>query len=339
MSALLLPFALRTVDGQFVSPEEVIRGLACNCVCPGCGHPVQARHGTERVWHFAHAKASDCAGAYEKSVHEAAKQMLRDRKELLLPAVAVTVASVDAFSRLLQEQKTVLPPQLVSFESCLPGQQIGNVAPDLVGVLHGRRLLIEVTVFHRLMPDKAQRLKQTGLAVLELDLSELKTTQATRAKLEEALFEHTHNRRWVHHPAQAQVERELTAKLQHRLEAANSEWEAQEKKAQAAREAHRIRQAQHEAQIADRSKYLAPSTTAIWRAGFPPEERWAPARAAFAARHQIPSEKVQAVMGTITKRSELARTTPEALAIEWAQQFSVTPEDIRRYFDEAGYEL
>lgn len=178
MSALLLPFALRAADGQFVSPEEVIRGLACNCVCPGCGHPVQARHGTERVWHFAHAKASDCVGAYEKSVHEAAKQLLRDRKALLLPAVAVTVAAVDAFSRLLQEHETVLPPQRISFESCLPGQQIGGVAPDLVGLLRGRRLLIEVTVFHRLMPDKAQRLKQTGLAVLELDLSETTSSRA-----------------------------------------------------------------------------------------------------------------------------------------------------------------
>jgi competence CoiA-like predicted nuclease len=62
-AALLLPFAKRLSDEQFVSPDEVPRGQACNCVCSGCEHPVIAKQGTEKAWHFAHMKASDCANA------------------------------------------------------------------------------------------------------------------------------------------------------------------------------------------------------------------------------------------------------------------------------------
>jgi len=46
MSALLLPFATRVMDSHLVSPDEVPRGAACNCLCPGCDRPVIARQGS-----------------------------------------------------------------------------------------------------------------------------------------------------------------------------------------------------------------------------------------------------------------------------------------------------
>lgn len=335
MSDLLLPFALRTADGQFVSPEEVRRGLACNCVCPGCAHPVQAKQGTERVWHFAHAKASECAGAYEKSVHETAKQMLRDRKELLLPTLAVTVQTLDAFHRLQRETETIFEAKHVTLEACKAGQVIKDVSPDLVGMLRGRQLLIEVTVFHRLMPDKRERLEKTGLAVLEIDLSEFKTKQATRADLEAALFVREDNRRWVSHPAQSAVEERLMESLRKRLAAAEAEWSEQEKKAQAERAALR---AQLEALRVQPAQRQAPVSQGLyWRAGFPAEETWSPAREAFCERHGISRQRVDAVFGSITKRGELARTTPEELADTWAEQLGVPTKEIFRYFAEGGY--
>lgn len=203
--AHLLPFAQRRDGGQLVGPEEVPRGLACNCVCPACGHPVVAKHGTEKAWHFAHAKASDCAHAYEKSVHELAKQMVREQKRLRLPALTVCVAGRNLLGLPITVEKQVFASHLVALDSCVAGHAKGDVTPDLIGERNGREVLVELTVFHRLMPEKKERLLKTGLAVMEIDLGLFKGVQATRALLEHELFENEANRRWIYHPRQHEV--------------------------------------------------------------------------------------------------------------------------------------
>lgn len=47
-----IPFGLR--DGRMVEVSEVESGLACRCVCPSCGQPLQARKGPIRTHYFAH---------------------------------------------------------------------------------------------------------------------------------------------------------------------------------------------------------------------------------------------------------------------------------------------
>ena len=60
--------------------EEVVRGMGCECVCPDprCGHPLVARQGDVKVWHFAHAsdrRGLPCSGG-ESGLHKYAKQVL-----------------------------------------------------------------------------------------------------------------------------------------------------------------------------------------------------------------------------------------------------------------------
>lgn len=298
---------------------------------------MKARQGTERTWHFAHAKASDCAGAYEKSVHEAAKQMLRDRKQLRLPALSVTVQAYDAFHRLQQESETLFEAKHITFDTCKTGQVIADVSPDLVGTLRDRQLLIELTVFHRLMPEKADRLKKTGLAVLELDLSQFKTEQATRERLEAALFAREDNRHWVCHPAVSAAEERLQESLRQRLATVEAEWSEQKKKAQTERAAHQERLKAFRRLPGPHHSPVSLGLT--WRAGFPAEGIWAPAREAFCQRHGLSTTHVQEVFGTVTRRSDLARTTPDQLAKEWGHKLRVGPDAILRYFAEAGYTI
>ena len=201
----LLPFARRRAGGQLVGPEEVPRGLACNCVCPACGHPVVAKQGTEKAWHFAHAKASDCAHAYEKSVHELAKQLVREQKRLRLPAFTVRVVGHNMVGLPITAEKLVFESHLVALDSCVAGHAKGDVTPDLIGERNGREILVEVTVFHRVMPEKRERLLKTGLAVMEIDLGLFQGIQATRALLEHELFENEVNRHWIYHPRQGEV--------------------------------------------------------------------------------------------------------------------------------------
>lgn len=50
------PFGLR--NGKHITVNDLRedeRGLACNCVCPLCKDPFEARLGTVRIHHFAHS--------------------------------------------------------------------------------------------------------------------------------------------------------------------------------------------------------------------------------------------------------------------------------------------
>ena len=345
--ALLLPFAKRLSDGVLVTPEEVPRGLACKCICPGCETPVQARQGTEKVWHFAHAKAESCVGAYEISVHELAKQLIREYKELLLPALEVVVSTRGDRGEILIEQEVVFEGKSVRLDYCKVGRRLDEFTPDLCGSRKGRQILVEVTVFHRLMPEKRQRLIDTGLASFEIDLSIFKTQQASRALVEEAVFRNPANRRWIYHPRTTDVEAALRGRLEERLEELRIAWEQSEvkRKAQEAewlksREALASRgnviPNQSRIHSTIRETASQPVSEIGWKASFPAPERWQPARKAFCVRLELPEPQVDDVMSSMTKRSHLAVTNPVELSRQWSDALGVSAVEIVRYFREAG---
>lgn len=346
--ALLLPFAKRLSDGLLVTPEEVPRGLACKCICPGCENPVQARQGTEKVWHFAHTKAEACAGAYEISVHELAKQLIRERKELLLPALQVVVSARGDRGEILIEQEVVFESQFVHLDDCKVGRRLDEITPDLCGSRKGRQILVEVTVFHRLMPEKRQRLIDTGLASFEIDLSIFKTQQASRALVEEAVFKKAANRRWIYHPRMTDVEADLSGRLEKRMEESRIAWELSEVKRKAKeaewsknREALAPRRDiipnQFKMHSTIRESALRPVGEIGWKASFPAPERWQPARKAFCTRPELSETRVGAVMNNMTKRSHLATTNPVELSKQWSEALGVSTVEIVRYFREAGH--
>ena len=355
-AALLLPFAKRLPDKQFVSPDEVPRGQACNCVCPGCEHPVVAKQGTEKAWHFAHASASDCTNAYEKSVHELAKQLLRERKLLLVPAFTVAQSAYDAFGTPISAEELVFDSKLVSLDTCVAGKIVGEVAPDLVGALGDREILIEITVFHRLMPDKRERLLQAGIAVIEIDLGVFKNIQASRELLEQELFDNAQNRRWIYHPRQVEVASRLMAQLQARIDESKVKFEAYQKLKTELEAKEAQRKTELMAKLAaqasavrelDAANWVPPTDRGRpvsdenleWRASFPGQDRWAPVREAFCIRFSLDQSHVDKVMAAYSKRSHLATTSPQKLAAEWALDLGVSPADICQYFREAGYTL
>ena len=348
-TALLLPFAKRLSDGMLVTPEEVPRGLACNCICPGCEHPVQARQGTEKVWHFAHARAEACDGAYRISVHELAKQLIRERKELLLPALKVVVSVRGAGGENFVEQEVVFESKHVRLDDCKAGRRLDEITPDISGSRKGRQILVEVTVFHRLMPEKRQLLIDTGLPSFEIDLSIFKTQQASRELVEDAIFRQPGNRRWIYHPKMTEVEATLRARLGPLLQESRAAWEQLEakRKAQEA-EWEKKREAlaaAHENTLPTpfrpysviHEPVLRPVSELEWRASFPSPELWQPARKDFCARLGLPESQVDAVMSTMTRRSHLATTNPVKLSREWSEALGVPEAEIFQYFREAGY--
>ena len=74
----LVPFGI-DAGGVLRTAYEVPRGLACECVCPGCGAVLLSRQGQHVVWHFAHAAGSAGASPHcgETAIHKAGKDVLK----------------------------------------------------------------------------------------------------------------------------------------------------------------------------------------------------------------------------------------------------------------------
>ena len=71
--------------GSVVHISEVERGLACACVCPGCGKPMLAKHGDEMGHHFAHVDGDECKNGYVNSLYYALKRALDNLGYIVLP--------------------------------------------------------------------------------------------------------------------------------------------------------------------------------------------------------------------------------------------------------------
>jgi hypothetical protein len=212
-----IPFAVNRV-GRLVTAGEVERGRKCDCTCPECGEPVVACQGQVKQAYFSHARGTECAKAYESSLHQAVKWLLDQRKALLLPDCFVRMhtrfmpdlfgysdadwreayAKPEHYDREHPETGVGhIPGRLVHFDEVRTEQNEGNVRPDVVGYVQNSPLFIEVAVTHFVDLDKERKLRARGVSVLELDFSDHAKSAWTWEELEKRLFEQTQGKTWL----------------------------------------------------------------------------------------------------------------------------------------------
>lgn len=85
------PFGMR--DNQIIMIEDLPKsqnGLRCNCVCPACKEPFEARMGDIRRHHFAHSgQGCDIVNAYMKGLYMILNEYLNSKNPMYLPPVIV----------------------------------------------------------------------------------------------------------------------------------------------------------------------------------------------------------------------------------------------------------
>ena len=168
-------------DGRCVGIEDVPSGLACNCVCAGCLRPLIARKGSIRAHHFAHRPGTDCETAGETTLHRAAKQLLAEKRRLWLPEFKGSTARwlTKSMSRTpmwapFQDwvNGTIYDAYLAVADTVNVESTFGEMRPDVVVVMDdGRELLVEIRVTHAVDQEKRRRIRSTGRACVEIDLS------------------------------------------------------------------------------------------------------------------------------------------------------------------------
>lgn len=223
---LRVPFGLK--QGRMVAPEEVDRGRACGCTCPGCGTSLIAKKGEEVVWHFSHDGAA-CESGAETAIHLMAKQILAEERRVALPAVIVSMSATDAYGREQTLRKLLAPAVAAQYENVVLEVTRGGRRPDAVGSGGNTSVehRIEVFVRHAVDEAKARELEDEECACFEICLNDLKGVLSKDA-LRTAVINSSERIKWISYPGQLQAKAELSRQLEVLLNDARQRKEAED---------------------------------------------------------------------------------------------------------------
>ena len=169
MAETLMYFA-RGANGSVVDVTQVLRGLACGCLCMGCNAPLLAKQGKVNAWHFGHASGASRRACAETALHLAGKELLHELAEIRVPPVFYAMTELDVLKR--EHIQTVeAAASSFNFSSCSLEHTTGTRRLDaLLSSSEGHSLGIEILVTHKVDDQKAVDLLSLNAPVLEIDL-------------------------------------------------------------------------------------------------------------------------------------------------------------------------
>ncbi|NPU12062.1 hypothetical protein HL666_14920 [Bradyrhizobium sp. 83002] len=202
-------FVAEAADGRLLHIDEVVSGLGCHCVCPGCGRPMVAKKGDVQAHHFAHhtqTNGTSCISAGETALHKFAKSILNDRLEITLPAQVVEQQ---------RNREVVVRAAKRAFDRAILETKDGQIIPDVVLVLRDRRLIVEFKVTHPCEAEKIARIRAMDVGAIEIDLSQYRDHNL-REIGDKILYDAP--RKWLHNPREREARARLEARALRRAE-------------------------------------------------------------------------------------------------------------------------
>ena len=203
-----LEYGLRGDKVIFVSElTDLERGKACNCICPVCRKQLVAKLGPHNQWHFAHDGAEcNLVAAQQTALHMLAKEIIESSKKLRFPGIYI---KKDDYYNDIEDIRVQakIPPSIeyrkASVVNCDSGsleKKISSIVPDIMVTAKGRKCLIEVAVTHFVDEEKEQKIKEIGLPLFEIDLSNLYNSEFSREELAKEVLFNPSNRTWIFNP-------------------------------------------------------------------------------------------------------------------------------------------
>lgn len=212
LTSVRTPFGL--LNGRIVAPAEVPSGLACECVCPGCGALLIARKGT-LAWCFAHRAQSGSKNCVETAIHAAGKQALLDTNALVVPGYRLELTAISADGEVVELTRELGQGRRVRFDRTESEVAMPGIRPDVVGYRGDRALIVEILVTHAVDLEKQKKLDALAIPALEIDLSDLIKHGAAldlntvRARVVDEL----ESKRWLFYPGAVAAAQEMRAEL------------------------------------------------------------------------------------------------------------------------------
>lgn len=209
-------YGIRRADQKSVSIGEItVAGAACECDCPLCGRPLQACSLNGKVdRYFRHHTSGqederrgncDPLTANETALHRMAKQVIEEKKTILIPSKNITC--VEAGIRdLPQAVKDELQPYEFQKETMIMGRSVeiekrlDGFIPDVSLQTDRRELFIEILVRHKVDGEKLAKVKDHGVAMLELDLSAYLESPVDSERISDIILGETALKKWIFYP-------------------------------------------------------------------------------------------------------------------------------------------
>ena len=214
-----IPFALYRPSGEYVDASEVARGRACDCYCPSCGLPLEARQGEVNVPHFAHATRGltdkpdkPCEFSFFVSAKIMAKQIMSEQ------GFAITLPEFICQSHRTADNKVIVTGEhTITFDSVSSERKPHETKGDVVGTIQGYALHFffihpeqQGPLFELIRQDGKTGLLEINFGLLESQLISLKAKGSTyKNALRTFLSQDLVSKCWIDHPnlksAQQQV--------------------------------------------------------------------------------------------------------------------------------------
>jgi hypothetical protein len=235
------------VDGsnKVVHISAVERGRACDCTCPGCGAPLEAAKGSIRQHHFRHGVEVECEGAAESAIHLAAKQLIRERRQLTLSEYVLSAWRRDSSGRIHRDTEVVVPgATTMSFDSVEEECEVHGMRTDLLAMAGNRPLMIEIRYMHAVDEEKRAKIQAASISAIEIDLSDA-VNQVSDWETLWSLINDPARMTWLYNTR----ENDKRARLESRLDALIAKWEQEyererrTRKEREERERHQLRAA------------------------------------------------------------------------------------------------
>jgi hypothetical protein len=227
MSNFKIPFGLK--KKRLVEVEEVLSGLRCGCVCPGCKKDLIARKGEVNAHHFAHAHIKDgdlCEYGAETAIHLMAKQIICEEKAIFAPSTVVEKKDHDDQGRSHSASREAHREGTLVFDVAASEQSLGAITPDILASIGEEQFIVEVAVTHFCDKSKISECRKNGYNVLEIDLKAFTKTLPTKDSLRKYIIGNASGRTWLSLKSYGNVEKQVERELQEKIAAANLRFEA-----------------------------------------------------------------------------------------------------------------
>lgn len=190
MHEKLLTYGLK--DDKLIPIDEVESGLKCECICPYCKVKLIARKGKIKIHHFAHDRGADCGKAYETALHLLAKEIVKERKTIILPECYPS-KNYYADSKFKHPQR-VINFSDVELEELIELDEI-VIKPDALCISNDIELLVEFAVTHFVDSDKLNKIRKLNKNCIEIDISSI---ELNKDKLIKAIENIVENKKWIY---------------------------------------------------------------------------------------------------------------------------------------------
>jgi hypothetical protein len=175
-----------------------------------------AKKGNFQAHHFAHASncgGDTCISAGETALHKYAKAILDRELKIKLPELILVEGA---------DQEVVVRNEVREFERAILETKDGNIVPDVVLELGGRRLIVEFKVTHACDETKIARIRSMNVGAIEIDLAGYRD-RALEELADDILYDAP--RGWLHNPRETDARDRLAERRRQREEDRNREIE------------------------------------------------------------------------------------------------------------------